>query len=57
MNEDYDMHEGADDRSPIIKDIEVGTKVEIVDQIDEWIKVVTVDTESGWIKESEIVRI
>jgi SH3-like domain-containing protein len=51
------MHEGADDRSPIIKDIEVGTKVEIVDQIDEWIKVVTVDTESGWIKESEIVRI
>ena len=57
MNEDYDMHEGADDRSPIIKDIEVGTKVEILDQIDEWIKVVTVDTESGWIKESEIVRI
>ena len=57
MNADYDMHEGADDRSPIIKDIEAGTKVEIVDQIDEWIKVVTADTESGWLKESEIVRI
>ena len=57
MNADYDMHEGADDRSPIIKDIEAGTKVEVVDQIDEWIKVVTADTESGWLKESEIVRI
>lgn len=57
MNADYDMHEGADDRSPIVKDIEAGTKVEIVDQIDEWIKVVTADTESGWLKENEIVRI
>lgn len=57
MNADYDMHEGADDRSPIVKDIEAGTKVEIVDQIDEWIKVVAADTESGWLKESEIVRI
>ena len=57
MNADYDMHEGADDRSPIIKDIEAGTKVEVVDQIDEWIKVVTADTESGWLKASEVVRI
>ncbi len=57
MKADYDMHEGADDRSPIVKDIEAGTKVKIVDQIDEWIKVVTADTEIGWLKESEVVRI
>jgi len=57
MNGDYDMHEGADERSPIIKDIEAGTKVEVVDQIDEWIKVVTADTESGWLKASEVETI
>lgn len=57
MSSDFDMHEGADERSPIVKDIEAGTKVKIVDQIDEWIKVVTADTESGWLKESEVVRI
>ena len=57
MNADFDMHEGADERSPMIKDLEAGTKVEIVDQIDEWIKVVTADTESGWLKDNEVVRI
>ena len=57
MNADYDFHEGADDRSPTVKDIEAGTKVEIVDQIDEWIKVVAADTETGWLKETEVVRI
>ena len=57
MNADYDLHEGADDRSPIVKDVEAGTKVEIVDQINDWIKVVTADTESGWLKASEVERI
>lgn len=57
MNEDYDMHEGADERSPIVKDVEAGTKVEVVDKIDEWIKVVTADTESGWLKASEVETI
>ena len=57
MDDDYDMHEGADDRSPITKDVEAGTKVKVVDQIDEWIKVVTADTESGWLKASEVETI
>ncbi len=54
MNGEYDMHEGADDRSPIIKDVEAGTKVQVVDSIDEWIKVVTADTEAGWLKSTEV---
>ena len=54
MDADYDMHEGADERSPVVKDIEAGTKVEVVDQIDDWVKVVTADTESGWLKASEV---
>lgn len=57
MDADYDMHEGADDRSPVVKDVEAGTKVEVVDQIDDWIKVVTADTESGWLKASEVETI
>lgn len=57
MDADFDMHEGADERSPIVKNVEAGTKVKIVDQIDDWVKVVTADTESGWLKKSEVETI
>lgn len=53
LDDDYDMHEGADKRSPVVKDINAGTKVQILDRIDDWIKVTTADTESGWIKADE----
>lgn len=54
LNDEYDMHEGADDRSPINKDILAGTKVKIIDRIGDWIKVLTADTETGWVKASEV---
>lgn len=57
MQNDYDMHEGADDRSPISKDIMEGTKVNVLDQIGEWLKVTTADTDTGWLKASEVERI
>lgn len=57
MNSDYDMHEGADERSPMSKDLVAGNKVKIVDKLNDWIKVQTADTETGWMKIEEISKI
>lgn len=57
MSDDSDMHEGADERSPISKDLQAGNKVKIIDQLQDWIKVGTADTETGWLQQSEVERI
>lgn len=57
MNDKFDMHEGADERSPMSKDLFAGTKIVILDQINDWIKVQTADTETGWMKMNEVERI
>lgn len=44
----------ADERSEKKENLSEGVKVKIVDQIDNWYKVLLMNKESGWIEQGQI---
>lgn len=51
------LYEGPDTVSEQIKDISAGVKLEIVDEVEGWYKVIAMDKEGGWIPQKSIKRI
>lgn len=44
------LKQGPDDVSADVKDVTNGVKVKVIDEIKEWSKVATMDSEQGWVK-------
>jgi tetratricopeptide (TPR) repeat protein len=51
------LHEGPDQRSEQLYELLPGTKIRIIDQLGEWIKVELINREQGWMKEQGFERI
>lgn len=57
IDSNVELHDGADERSEAVKKLYPGAKVLVFDQIENWLKVSTMDKEHGWIEESSIKKI
>jgi len=48
------LHEGPDERSEKVYELKAGTKIIILDHIDDWLKVELINKEIGWVKDENI---
>ena len=54
VGEDQSLFIGPDEISEKVKDITGGNKLKIIDAIEDWYKVSAMDSEQGWIKQSNV---
>ena len=57
MVEQTNLYQAPDPRSELISEVSEGVKIEIIDQIGDWFKVMLADRDIGWIRKDEIEQI